>query len=51
MSPAGRAFPEPEEITFTYAGELRTPDGDRLPRVARVTVSASGEVVRAVISQ
>lgn len=50
VNSASRAFSEGEEITFTFAGELRTPEGDQLPTVARVTVRG-GDIVRATISR
>lgn len=42
---------DPEEMTFTFRGELRAPDGERLPRVARVTVRAGVGVVRATLTR
>jgi hypothetical protein len=42
---------EQDEITFTFAGTLRTPEGDLKPRIARVTVRAGSGVVRATLSR
>jgi len=42
---------EAEEVTFTFAGKLCTPEGDTIPRVARVTVRDGRGVVRATISR
>lgn len=39
------------EYTFTFAGQVRTPDGYTMPRVARVTVDANQQVVKATTSK
>jgi hypothetical protein len=39
------------EYTFTFAGQVRTPEGYTMPRVARVTVDAHRRVVKATTSK
>ena len=39
------------EYTFTFAGQVRTPEGYTMPRVARVTVDANRRVVKATTSK
>lgn len=47
-----RRVPLPnEEYTFTFATEVRTPEGYTMPRVARVTVDSHQRVVKAVVSK
>lgn len=49
---AAPAGPAPaEEFTFTFNGRIRTPDGHSVPRVARITVSTNGKVVKASVSK
>jgi hypothetical protein len=46
------AAPAPaDEYTFTFAGQIRTPEGYTMPRVARVTVDARQRVVKATTSK
>src|SRR5262245_48832705 len=45
-APIGREVPN-GEYTFTFAGQVRTPEGYTMPRVARVTVDANQQVVKA----
>ncbi len=42
---------ETVEYTFTFAGEVRTPDGYTMPRIARVTVDSRQRVVKATTSK
>lgn len=49
--PAAAQPPAPAEVTFTFAGQFRTPEGDSVPRVARVTVRDGRGVVRATLSR
>ena len=39
------------EYTFTFSGQIRTPEGYLMPRVARVVVDAQRRVVKAVASK
>jgi hypothetical protein len=39
------------EYTFTFAGQMRTPEGYIMPRIARVTVDAKQRVVKATTSK
>ncbi|HEX5691964.1 MAG TPA: hypothetical protein VFX76_18245 [Roseiflexaceae bacterium] len=39
------------EYTFTFAGQIRTPEGYTMPRVARVTVDSNRRVVKATTSK
>lgn len=43
--------PDGAAYTFTFAAEERTPEGYRLPRIARVTVDAHRRVVKATVSK
>jgi hypothetical protein len=49
--PYAGAAPPNGEYTFTFAGQVRTPEGYILPRVARVTVDANQQVVKATTSK
>jgi hypothetical protein len=49
--PAPAAQPSAGEYTFTFAGQIRTPEGYVMPRVARVIVDARRRVVKAVASK
>jgi hypothetical protein len=40
-----------DEYTFTFAGQIRTPDGYTMPRIARVTVDSHQRVVKATTSK
>lgn len=39
------------EYTFTFATEIRTPDGYTMPRVARVTVDSNRRVLKSIVSK
>jgi hypothetical protein len=39
------------EYTFTFAGQVLTPEGYTMPRVARVTVDSNRRVVKATTSK
>jgi hypothetical protein len=39
------------EYTFTFATEVRTPEGFIMPRVARITVDSQRRVVKTVMSK
>jgi hypothetical protein len=39
------------EYTFTFAGQIHTPDGYVMPRIARVTVDSRRRVVKATASK
>jgi hypothetical protein len=39
------------EYTFTFAGQVRTPEGYTMPRVARVTVDTNRRVIKATTSK
>lgn len=39
------------EYIFTFAREVRTPEGYTIPRVARITVDSHHQVVKAVVSK
>lgn len=43
--------PSTLEYIFTFARELRTPEGYAMPRIARVTVDAKQRVVKAIHSK
>src|SRR5262245_51906879 len=45
------APPDSTEYTFTFAGQVRTPEGYTMPRVARVTVDSHHRVVKATTSK
>jgi hypothetical protein len=49
-APAPGALPN-GEYTFTFAGQVRTSEGYTMPRVARVTVDANQQVVKATTSK
>ena len=49
--PAPGAAPGEGEYTFTFAGQIRTPEGYLMPRVARVIVDSHRRVVKAVASK
>ena len=49
--PAPNAQPSADEYTFTFAGQIRTPEGYLMPRVARVIVDAQRRVVKAIASK
>ncbi|HEX9373553.1 MAG TPA: hypothetical protein VF897_21245 [Roseiflexaceae bacterium] len=50
-SPAPAPARESPEYIFTFAGQIRTPDGYTMPRVARVTVDSRRRVVKATASK
>jgi hypothetical protein len=43
--------PPSGEYTFTFTGQMRTPEGYTMPRVARVTVDTQQRVVKATTSK
>jgi hypothetical protein len=43
--------PEGDEYIFTFAGQVETPDGHTLPRVARVIVNTQQGVVKTTVSR
>jgi hypothetical protein len=43
--------PSRGEYTFTFASQVRTPEGYTMPRVARVTVDTHQRVVKATTSK
>jgi hypothetical protein len=47
----GATPPTHAEYTFTFAGQVRTPEGYTMPRVARVTVDDKQRVVKATTSK
>jgi hypothetical protein len=47
----GSAAASNGEYTFTFAGQVRTSDGYTMPRIARVTVDANQQVVKATTSK
>src|SRR5262249_40582386 len=53
MRRLGAVAPTPPkgEYTFTFTGQMRTPEGYTLPRVARVTVDAQRRVVKTTTSK
>jgi hypothetical protein len=50
-APYASAAPPNGEYTFTFAGQVRTPEGYTMPRIARVTVDANQQVVKATTSK
>ena len=51
LGAAAPGAPPNGEYTFTYAGQVRTSEGYTMPRVARVTVDANQQVVKATTSK
>jgi hypothetical protein len=51
LGAAAPGAPPNGEYTFTFAGQVRTPEGYTMPRVARVTVDANQQVVKATTSK
>jgi len=43
--------PPSGEYTFTFTGQMRTPEGYTMPRVARVTVDAQRRVIKTTTSK
>ena len=51
LGAAAPGAPPNGEYTFTFAGQVRTSEGYIMPRVARVTVDANQQVVKATTSK
>jgi hypothetical protein len=51
LDTAAATAPPNGEYTFTFTGQVRTPEGYTMPRVARVTVDAQQRVVKATTSK
>jgi hypothetical protein len=49
---AARAQPgEGEEFVFTFRGQIRTPEGHLLPRIAHVVINTQRGVVKEIVSK